>query len=54
MATTMSARWVRFGWAKVAPMASSIPAAPTRFPARARFGDDSPFRARMKPMTATR
>jgi hypothetical protein len=54
IAPTMSGMWPSPLRAKVAPMAIAIPAAPTRFPARARLGELRPFSARMKPTTAAR
>src|SRR3954447_6669492 len=46
--TTISQIRCRPGHAKVAPIATTMPAAPMRFPCRAHRGDDSPFSATMK------
>ncbi len=58
MATMMSRRlrvWeYTWGSEKVHATATSMPAAPTRFPSRARLGELRPLRARMNPTMATR
>ena len=56
--TMMSTRFRWFEWTdgrlKVHATAMTMPAAPARLPARALFGELSPFRARTNPTIATR
>ncbi len=54
IAMTISQMCESPGRKKVAPMASAMPAAPTRVPRRACLGLERPLRARMKVIAAIR